>query len=71
MLKVDISLRICLDYYVFRPPFINGRPQDSVSVFWKKSHYSLFLEPFFPCFFHLHHFQKGVTRGKPGETGGD
>ena len=45
-------------FALFRPPFINGRPQDSVSVFGKA------LVPFFeaisPCFFHLffhlHHF---------------
>ena len=45
--------------YFFRPPFINGRPQDSVSVFWKKALVPFFesLVPvFFICFFHLHHF---------------
>ena len=64
----------------FRPPFINGRPQDLVSVFWKKGHYPPFLSqsvPFsftsfsFTSFVRGHQESPGVTRGRPGETGGD
>ena len=49
--------------WLFRPPFINGRPQDLVSVFWRKKKP---LPPFFESkcpffiyiifhFFHSHH----------------
>ena len=70
----------------FRPPFINGRPQDSDSVFWKKKKKPLtpVFEEFSPVFFISIIFKKespGVTRGcqwetegdrgRPGETGGD
>ena len=68
---------------IFRPPFINGRPQDLVSVFWKKKSQSPCFWGIFPCFFHLLNFFKqespgvtrghqrspGVTRGHQGETG--
>ena len=41
-------------YCLFRPPSIDGRPQDLVSVFWKS------ISPIFwsqsPPFFHLHYF---------------
>ena len=33
---VEITDLFEMDSVVFRPPFINGRPQDSDSVFWKK-----------------------------------
>ena len=39
--------------YLIRPPFINGRPQDSDSVFWTLVP---FFEPLVPLFFQLHHF---------------
>ena len=32
------QMNVSTYYCFFRPPFINGRPQDSVSVFWKKRH---------------------------------
>ena len=55
-----------LNESVFRPPFINGRPQDSVSVFWT-------LVPFFepkPPFFSVASFLKRSHQGTPGVTGG-
>jgi len=65
---------------LFRAPFINGRPQDLVSVFWKKPK-PLFLRNF-PLFFSFtsfsftsfvrgHQESPGVTRGHQRETGGD
>ena len=47
-----------------------ARPQDSVSLFWKKGHYPQFLEskcPFFICMIFIHIICKkdlpGITRG--------
>merc|ERR1712020_265265 len=58
--------------FIFRPPFINGRPQDSDSVFWK-SHYPQFLSqsvPFSFASFFIHFICKkespGVTSGHQG-----
>ena len=65
------------DIMFFRPPFINGRPQDSDSVFWKKKPLTPVFEEFSPVFFICIIFKKesqGVTRsyqGETGETGGD
>ena len=61
-------------YFLFRPPFINGRPQDSDSVFGRKGHYPHFLSqsvPFSFTSFRGHQESPGVTRGHQGETGGD
>ena len=60
----------------FRPPFINGRPQDSVSVFGKAlvPFFESLVPVFFICFFIGIIFKKespGGDRGRPGETGGD
>ena len=46
------------DIMFFRPPFINGRPQDSDSVFWKAITPSFWVKvSLFHCHhFHSHHF---------------
>ena len=64
---------------IFRPPFINGRPQDSVSVFGRGfAHAFGHLVPFFSFASFLkrsHQESQGVTRShggdwwRPGETG--
>ena len=55
-------------YDIFRPLFINGRPQDSDSVFGRKKALVPFFESQSPPFFHLHHFHShhlsGVTRSR-------
>merc|ERR1711884_361368 len=66
------------DIYFFRPPFINGRPQDSDSVFWKKAIVPFFevkapLFSFtsfsFTSFVRGHQESPGVTRGHQGSPG--
>ena len=49
---------------IFRPPFINGRPQDSDSVFGKKRDFPLFLVTF-PLVFSF----AGATGGDRGALG--
>ena len=55
-------------HIVFRPPFINGRPQDSNSIFW-----ALVLVFSFSPSFLKRGYQGSLRgdRGRPGETGGD
>ena len=55
-------------HIVFRPPFINGRPQDSNSVFW-----ALVLVFSFSPSFLKRDYQPlpGITEGRSGETEGD
>ena len=51
---------------LFRPPFINGRPQDSDSVFWKKKPLTPVFEEFSPVFLFAS-FLKRSHQGSPGE----
>ena len=59
---------------VFRPPFINGRPQDSVSVFWRTfllSSSSLFFQTIVKSpLFSFALFLKRSYQGSPGVTKG-
>ena len=44
------DFRQTISYTIFRPPFINGRPQDSVSVFGEKKALVPFFEVKAPLF---------------------
>merc|ERR1712001_364742 len=55
---------------LFRPPFINGRPQDSDSVFWKKKGLVPFFEVKAPLFFIYIIFIHIICQGSPGVTRG-
>ena len=47
-----------------------ARPQDTVSFFLRKKRGFAHVFGHLVPFFHLHHFQKGVTRSQPGSPGG-
>ena len=52
---------------IFRPPFINGRPQETVLVFWRKKA----LVPVFEAIFPLFSFASFFEKESPGVSGGD
>ena len=68
-------------FVIFRPPFINGRPQKTDFIFGAKAPvFEEFSPVFFICFIFKrespgvtrgHQRSPGVTRGHQGETGGD